>query len=47
MPVRVEYALTGLGSELIKPLYGLISWADEHHEVIKKAREDYDVIQAS
>ena len=46
VPVRVEYALTDLGRELIKPLYGLISWADENHEVIKQAREHYDVVQA-
>jgi len=46
VPVRVEYALTDLGRELIKPLYGLISWADENHEVIRRAREAYDLVTA-
>lgn len=42
VPVRVEYALTDLGRDLVKPLYQLVSWADTHHEDIKSARKAYD-----
>lgn len=42
VPVRVEYALTDLGRDLVKPLYQLVSWADTHHEDIKSARQAYD-----
>jgi len=42
VPVRVEYALTPMGRDLAKPLYQLVSWAGEHHEQIKQARQDYD-----
>jgi len=42
VPVRVEYELTELGRELVKPLYQLVCWADEHQEQIKRARRAYD-----
>ena len=42
VPVRVEYALTEMGRDIVKPLYQLVSWADEHHDDIKRARKDYD-----
>lgn len=42
VPVRVEYALTDLGRKLIKPMYGLVSWADQNHAKIKRSREAYD-----
>ncbi|GLQ30228.1 winged helix-turn-helix transcriptional regulator [Litoribrevibacter albus] len=42
VPVKVEYALTDLGRDLVKPLYQLVSWADSHHEEIKCARKAYD-----
>ena len=42
VPARVEYALTDLGRELIKPLYGLVSWADQNHTTIKSCRDAYD-----
>lgn len=42
VPVKVEYALTDLGRDLVKPLYQLVSWADSHHEEIKRARKAYD-----
>ena len=42
VPVRVEYELTELGKDLVKPLFELVSWADEHHEEIKRARKAYD-----
>ncbi|WP_394241022.1 winged helix-turn-helix transcriptional regulator [Vibrio astriarenae] len=42
VPVRVEYELTDLGRKLVKPLYELVCWADEHHDEIRQAREVYD-----
>lgn len=42
VPLRVEYELTDMGRGLIKPLYQLVSWADEHHQEIKQARQVYD-----
>lgn len=42
VPVKVEYELTDMGRELVKPLYQLVSWADEHHEDIRQARKAYD-----
>lgn len=42
VPVRVEYALTELGREIVKPLYELVCWADEHHDEIRRSREAYD-----
>lgn len=42
VPVRVEYGLTEMGRDLVKPLYALVSWADEHQAKIKRAREMYD-----
>ncbi len=45
VPVRVEYALTEMGRDLVKPLYGLVSWADDHHDRINDARTAYDQAQ--
>ena len=42
VPVKVEYALTDMGKGLVKPLYGLVTWADKHHELIRGARAAYD-----
>ncbi|MFD2164793.1 winged helix-turn-helix transcriptional regulator [Thalassotalea euphylliae] len=42
VPIRVEYALTELGRKLVKPLYQLVSWADDHHDEIKQNRKAYD-----
>ncbi len=42
VPVRVEYALTKMGRGLVKPLYQLVSWADKHHDDIKRCRKAYD-----
>ena len=42
VPVRVEYELTAMGQDLVKPLYQLVSWADSHHHEIKMARQAYD-----
>jgi len=42
VPVRVEYELTDMGRDLVKPLYQLVMWADAHHDDIKRARQEYD-----
>ena len=42
VPARVEYELTDMGRGIVKPLYQLVSWADEHHDDIKQARQAYD-----
>ncbi|USD99777.1 helix-turn-helix transcriptional regulator [Vibrio sp. SCSIO 43133] len=42
VPVRVEYALTDLGKQLVKPLYELVQWAENHKPNIEQARAEYD-----
>jgi len=42
VPVKVEYELTGMGKDLVKPLFQLVSWAESHHEEIKRSRKAYD-----
>ncbi|AIW16654.1 helix-turn-helix domain-containing protein [Vibrio tubiashii] len=42
VPVKVEYSLTSMGRELVKPLYQLVSWADDHRQEIESARKAYD-----
>ncbi len=42
VPVKVEYELTQLGKDLVKPLYQLVSWADTHHDEIRRSRKSYD-----
>ncbi|MEC8429141.1 MAG: helix-turn-helix domain-containing protein [Pseudomonadota bacterium] len=42
VPVKVEYELTELGRDLVKPLYTLVSWADDHHQQIRNSRQAYD-----
>jgi DNA-binding HxlR family transcriptional regulator len=42
VPVKVEYELTDMGQGLAKAVWGLVSWADEHHEAIRAARRTYD-----
>lgn len=42
VPVRVEYQLTELGRDLVKPLYQLVCWADQHRDEINQARKAYD-----
>lgn len=38
IPPRVEYSLTDLGHTLIPHIEGLVSWAMEHFEEIRKGR---------
>lgn len=42
VPVKVEYELTEMGSDIVKPLYQLVQWAEQHHDQIKQNRIDYD-----
>lgn len=42
VPVRVEYELTDMGKDLVKPLYQLVMWAETHQDKINKARATYD-----
>lgn len=42
VPVRVEYELTEMGSDLVKPLYQLVVWAETHQDEINQARAKYD-----
>lgn len=42
VPVKVEYCLTEMGQDLIKPLYQLVCWADDHRDEIESARKAYD-----
>jgi DNA-binding HxlR family transcriptional regulator len=41
-PPTVEYWLTPLGESLLKPMFGLIAWANSRFEEVVKARETYD-----
>ncbi len=41
-PPKVEYALTGLGRSLKARIDGLVAWADDNHEAIRRARAAYD-----
>ncbi len=47
VPVKVEYELTELGRGLAKSVWGLVSWADKHHDDIREARCSYDREQCS
>lgn len=42
VPVRVEYELTTMGRELVKPLYQLVAWAENNQSAINRARKVYD-----
>ncbi len=42
VPVKVEYELTELGKGLSSSVWQLVSWANDHHEDIRSAREAYD-----
>ncbi len=42
VPVKVEYELTRMGRGLVKPLYQLVSWAETHHDEIRRSRKNYD-----
>lgn len=41
IPPRVDYELTALGRSFLKPMRNLISWADQNHAHIRRARGVY------
>ncbi|WP_326826562.1 helix-turn-helix transcriptional regulator [Streptosporangium sp. NBC_01639] len=42
VPVRVDYALTGLGHDLQPVMLAIKTWAESHIEQVRDAREAYD-----
>lgn len=42
VPPRVEYALTPLGKDLLKPVHALVTWAETNWGQIEKARASFD-----
>lgn len=42
IPPRVEYELTPLGKNLMRPVGELVGWIRANWDTIKMAREDYD-----
>ncbi|MGN5379714.1 winged helix-turn-helix transcriptional regulator [Streptomyces lasalocidi] len=42
VPVRVDYALTPLGSSLVGLLTAVKAWAETHFDDVRAARETYD-----
>jgi DNA-binding HxlR family transcriptional regulator len=47
VPPRVEYQLTPLGRELMKPVRGLVYWLETRWPEIRGAREKFDARQRS
>jgi DNA-binding HxlR family transcriptional regulator len=41
-PPGVEYSLTDLGRSMFKALHVLLRWAEENHDAITSARDDFD-----
>jgi DNA-binding HxlR family transcriptional regulator len=41
VPPKVEYTLTPLGESLLTKVRPLISWADENHDRVRRARKAY------
>src|ERR1700728_504534 len=42
VPPRVEYEITDLGKSLLRPTQGLVDWAKENWEQVRKAQDKYD-----
>jgi DNA-binding HxlR family transcriptional regulator len=42
VPPRVDYELTTLGRDLLKPVAAMASWASENADAIDRARARYD-----
>lgn len=42
VPPRVEYQLTALGKELMKPVRGLVYWLEANWPAIRGARDRFD-----
>ena len=46
VPPKVEYTLTALGRSLLRKVTPLIHWANENHDLVRKARQAYVPPQA-
>lgn len=46
-PPSVEYRLTGRGQTLLRPMRGLVDWAEAHRRDIDASRTAYDALSAS
>lgn len=42
VPPRVEYSLTPLGHDVLKPLIELVRWSKNNHQTIQACRERFD-----
>ncbi|WP_059010504.1 winged helix-turn-helix transcriptional regulator [Streptomyces specialis] len=47
VPVRVEYALTPLGADLMPLMRAIKTWAEEHMDQVQAARTAYDTPQGA
>lgn len=46
IPPRVDYVLTPLGESFLKPMHGLLKWAEDNHPQVHAARAAYVAPQA-
>ena len=46
-PPSVEYRLTDQGQSFSGPLLALVEWAARNHETIRRARDEFDGVQAA
>jgi DNA-binding HxlR family transcriptional regulator len=46
-PPSVEYKLTELGQSFSAPLCALVEWAETNHHTIRRAREEFDGVEAA
>ena len=42
VPPRAEYEITDLGKSLLRPTQGLVDWAKDNWEEVRKAQSQYD-----
>jgi len=42
-PPTVEYRLTQMGESLLKPMSGLVAWANQHFDQVVDSRKRYDI----
>jgi DNA-binding HxlR family transcriptional regulator len=45
IPPRVEYSLTPMGKDLLRPVQDLVGWVEANWAVIEKARNAFDTAQ--
>ena len=46
-PPTVEYRLTKMGESLLKPMTGLVTWANHHFDQVVGSRRRYDMSKAA